>query len=483
MSGKVPSSVVYKRRNDNENEVHKIIQKPTTSIPNEYGDRFIPRRYAFQNINFNLNMITKEKARDVVEKRNAPGYWRPHNFKIVLNDSLKIEKRKLYQLSDPVVRSPCLAGLNLVPSQVTLKKASRNPEGHDWPCKPRARPYAFIDSTHDLPGFSANAENNVIDWSARGQITASFGKDLVMWTPNTSKTVVYQIKDTKAIAYNPKGDVLATGCERYGFPIVEFWDVSECNVLRNTGRFIFVPSNRDIRCIEWHPSGDSLFCGTSTGHIYVCCSTTFKRIEELQESAAGIHDLKFSPKREYLAASDVSGGIFVWCWNSHDLHVDYVLSKWNKAILAWHPWNGEDLIIAQQMPAAVTILHVPSKEVVGFYEREDNICSINALSFNRLSAELLVSYSIRDADGCFSSEILVMASLDRIVDVLRVKDDCVKFLLWSPNSMELATVASDDTLTIWNFLPNRQQKITKNNNKLNIAQKKRSSLELYTCIR
>uniref|UniRef100_A0A182WX62 WD_REPEATS_REGION domain-containing protein n=1 Tax=Anopheles quadriannulatus TaxID=34691 RepID=A0A182WX62_ANOQN len=48
-------------------------------------------------------------------------------------------------------------------------------------------------------------------------------------------------------------------------------------------------------------------------------------------------------------------------------------------------------------------------------------------------------------------EILVLASMDRVVDVMRNHDDCIVHLLWSPDGKQLASVGYDETLTIWNF--------------------------------
>uniref|UniRef100_A0A182JDD4 WD_REPEATS_REGION domain-containing protein n=1 Tax=Anopheles atroparvus TaxID=41427 RepID=A0A182JDD4_ANOAO len=48
-------------------------------------------------------------------------------------------------------------------------------------------------------------------------------------------------------------------------------------------------------------------------------------------------------------------------------------------------------------------------------------------------------------------EIVVLASMDRVVDVMRNHDDSIVHLLWSPDGKQLASVGHDETLTIWNF--------------------------------
>uniref|UniRef100_A0A182SA69 WD_REPEATS_REGION domain-containing protein n=1 Tax=Anopheles maculatus TaxID=74869 RepID=A0A182SA69_9DIPT len=46
---------------------------------------------------------------------------------------------------------------------------------------------------------------------------------------------------------------------------------------------------------------------------------------------------------------------------------------------------------------------------------------------------------------------MVLASMDRVVDVMRNHDDVIVHLLWSPDGKQLASVGYDETLTIWNF--------------------------------
>ena len=50
--------------------------------------------------------------------------------------------------------------------------------------------------------------HNIIDWSSRGQIAASFDASLVLWgPPNASdketSTVLYELKNVTALKYGP----------------------------------------------------------------------------------------------------------------------------------------------------------------------------------------------------------------------------------------------------------------------------------------
>lgn len=69
--------------------------------------------------------------------------------------------------------------------------------------------------------------------------------------------------------------------------------------------------------------------------------------------------------------------------------------------------------------------------MVAYYRRIDKNCRIDAITFNPLSAELVVSMAVVN-DGTLENEILVMASMDRVVDRLSVHEKSVYFLMWDP---------------------------------------------------
>ncbi|XP_035902179.1 protein cortex-like [Anopheles stephensi] len=97
----------------------------------------------------------------------------------------------------------------------------------------------------------------------------------------------------------------------------------------------------------------------------------------------------------------------------------------------------------------IALYHVPSRQVVSYYRRQDSDCIVTTLAFNKISGELVVCYSFTDVNK--PPEILVLASMDRVVDVMRNHDDVIVHLLWSPDGKQLASVGYDETLTIWNF--------------------------------
>lgn len=94
--------------------------------------------------------------------------------------------------------------------------------------------------------------------------------------------------------------------------------------------------------------------------------------------------------------------------------------------------------------------------MVAHYNRTDEICRIDAITFSPKSAELVVAVTIFDGkvlqtlsqrlhrlifflikDDETTYEILVLASFDRVVDLLSIHEGCVKCLLWNADGSML----------------------------------------------
>lgn len=92
---------------------------------------------------------------------------------------------------------------------------------------------------------------------------------------------------------------------------------------------------------------------------------------------------------------------------------------------------------ATTIPAKIRLINLTSKTIEAYYRRSDKKCRIDSLSFNKLSAELVVSFSILGDEGVVKNEILVMASMNRVVDTLSVHEKSVFFLMWNPDGTQL----------------------------------------------
>lgn len=51
------------------------------------------------------------------------------------------------------------------------------------------------------------------------------------------------------------------------------------------------------------------------------------------------------------------------------------------------------ILLADSEPILIALYHVPSRQVLSYYQRRESDCILTTLSFNKLSGELVVCYS------------------------------------------------------------------------------------------
>ncbi|XP_055902343.1 protein cortex isoform X2 [Eupeodes corollae] len=456
---KKSQTLLKKRVNQWSHEMKKTFtNSPDEMVPHFYGDRFIPRRYALKHKDTNETFLFMGEKEDFLNSKLSSNYLRYKGLKVAINNSFGVKQRRMLEFADLSAKSSFLSDHNVLPSVPNYEFIYGNLNGFDWPCAPRKKFLACADTTHDLPNFDMFTDTNLIDWSVDGQIAASFGEELVLWSPSLDLTLIYKMSDSSSIAYCPRGKYLAIASKKFEYPVIELWDVkNKTELVISNGYYFCKRQNCMALCIEWAQNGKVVVCGTNLGWVYVFNVPDLDAIRVFKNHQQSVYMIKFSPNMRYIATSDIEGNTYIYNWPSCDIHVVLRSKRKLRVVIDWHPWNGTDLAISEDSPASIVILHVPSREIVAYYQRKDRRVEIDFITFNKLTAELLVSFSKKDDDGCVTSEILVMSSLDRVVDVLRVTDSSVRFMMWSPTGMQLATAGNDETLTIWNFLPNRNE--------------------------
>lgn len=155
-------------------------------------------------------------------------------------------------------------------------------------------------------------------------------------------------------------------------------------------------------------------------------------------------EIKFSAKYQYLATLDDSYTLCIWYWDGMTLESKFVTTKESEVRFEWHPWKVNELVVAETLPAKLSVIDVSTRKVIASYTKLLNIekVCITAISFNKLTAELLVSLWYKVTK---KSEILVLSSMDRVVDVLEAHDRMVFYLIWSPNGKILGKCYSEAT--------------------------------------
>jgi len=116
---------------------------------------------------------------------------------------------------------------------------------------------------------------------------------------------------------------------------------------------------------------------------------------------------------------------------------------------------------------------------VASYRRRDDRIVIKTVTFSKITGELLVNvirrggyfsrlysrsplkvmlFMISTDDSDFAvCEILVLASLNRVVDLMSHQDRGTLFLMWNPDGTNIATGGLDDTFSLWNFFPTHKR--------------------------
>lgn len=460
-----------RKRMKYENEVIKC-QTKLHAIPIEYGDRFIPRRYVGQqSIIPNNNSIIDENDNDILLIKKQPFYWRLHNYRIMLADKLDLaDSTRMLEFRDTTTMQSINQNScnNIQPTKIEHKISSKSAEALDWPCKPRAKPLAYNDSTHDMPDFDQyDNANNIIDWSSKSQIAASFEKSLVLWGPpsedgNDITTILYKIEHVSALKYGPDGLCLALGVNGIRRSTLQIWDVTNKMSIRQKVAFTFPKEapTECVRCIEWSKFNKHIICGMSTGTVFfISYTNNFDEMDLLHRyeghATAVISNIKHSIHSAYIAITDSLGNLSVL---RNNVNFEVNLTNQQRAHhIAWHPWKESYLLIGYKSPAAIHLLDMKTKTTIANYCRTDSHHTLCALSINPLSAEVLASFSHVIGHETHS-DILVMASMNRIVDNLSAHQDAVYFLLWDPTGTRVATAGRDESLNIWNFFGKSQKK-------------------------
>ncbi|XP_034474803.1 protein cortex isoform X2 [Drosophila innubila] len=320
--------------------------------------------------------------------------------------------------------------------------------------------------------------HNLMDWSISGQMAVSFGQDVIVFHNELETTMVYSVTHPGALKYSPNGRYLALGCRDFNYPILELWKLQPGQeFLVINGKYL-QKWIKSVRCIEWSNDSEKIVCGTECGLILVLSVCSLRTLHRIRNHKHKIQCIRYSPNGQYLATADVKGEICIFHSKQYQLFMGFCF-KTGDIAFDWHPWSNVELAVSEKSPASIYIFHVPRREIVAFYRRTNKKVLINSINYSKITGELLVNVYRYDNNGCPCCEILVLSSLNRVVDILGHQEGNLFFMMWSPDGSKLAGAGLDESFSIWNFYP--KDKIdAKANKKKSCDVKQRSSLELYT---
>ncbi|KAH8305396.1 hypothetical protein KR018_001767, partial [Drosophila ironensis] len=430
------------------------------------GERFIPKRFHRDNIDFNLKYIGEQEERDILEAgiTATASYWLQSGFASTMNSMFNLKEHRLLQFNNQ-------------PGIQTWADSSGT-AGSDWPCEPRTRPYSIQNATHEMPEIHYPMAQNLMDWSATNQVALSSGRDIMLWRNLDETTMIYKVPSPTALKFSPDGKYLAIGCLYCSYTVLNFWEIiSDMEFLVTFQRY-FPKSMGHISCLEWSLDGDAVYCGTHSG---VIIDVTYPDMYygKIREHRHQVTKIQFAPGGKYFASSDTNDFIFIFDAASKKRLLKLCCKN---VVFDWHPWTGEDMVVAERRPASIFLFNVSSRKFVASYRRKDKRIIIKTVTFNKITGELLVNI-IRKENADLICEILVLASLNRVVDLISHQSRGTLFLMWSPDGTNLATGGMDETFSIWNFIPTHKRYAMLRNRRNSKEKATNGDLSLYKGIR
>lgn len=126
----------------------------------------------------------------------------------------------------------------------------------------------------------------------------------------------------------------------------------------------------------------------------------------------------------------------------------YIANKINKRFqaIAWHPWKSTFLAIGLGYnEGRVVLYNVSTHKLVAAEDKVYPDSSVDALAFNPITAELVVSYYVQRpgsrAKGC--GIITVMSNFNNIVEELHIHSGPIPYLLWGRDGKSLGIYCSN----------------------------------------
>ncbi|KAG5894731.1 hypothetical protein JTB14_006150 [Gonioctena quinquepunctata] len=411
-------------------------------------DRFIPRRQSTDfDISYHIiNHIDEGSSPnpaitdsdDGVFINTAKHTYHLNNYREALKTSLLRKQKKVLQFSSPIE-----------------KMNDDNEEAEIWPVEPRSRPLLGAPSiVLDMPELDTHLCHQVVDWGKKGYIAATYDGEVHLWHPEKVPRRVTHTKSRvrNCIKWNKEGTHFAIALNNKGIAI---WD---SETFKTTAKNVCQCLQFcQITSIEWTKS-NHLISGCTEGRLCYW-SPSLTCIKTCPYAHLGdVIAIKLSCREKSLATTGIDRQIKTWFWPEFTANADMKYNGPTKAI-DWHPWK--DSLLAVGGPIYSTIWNVCNRKIVSFKEHPHPESSVDCLSFNPLSGELLVSYYSVGDEGNTSTYITVLKNLTCIVDEVKYNNGRVPYLLWDSTGTKLGTASSDENLCIWDFFGTSSKMRTK----------------------
>ncbi|EFA01168.2 Protein cortex-like Protein [Tribolium castaneum] len=341
--------------------------------------------------------------------------------------------------------------LNFFPPKKFKVKKTPGME-HTWPVKPREKPVIGLPKTVlDMPQFDSTIFHHVCDWSSEGCIATIFQNEVHIWNHVTQRRIRIT-STTHRIEYSIKwkngGTQFAVGL----FPSsVGIWDVVANKLIcwESCGHYAH---KCKVFALEWI-NAQLLVTGCSLGSLKVFNSELNKIRESTFAHTGAILTIVRSCDGRFIATTGMDKMMIVWRIPTLEKHFTFETDTISRAV-AWHPWRGSLLAVGVgQRNGHIVIFNINKKSSIAEEKFTYRNATVNSLTFNPISGELVASYFVRDARDRRKGVgvVVVFSNIDRIEEELHLHDGPILYLLWGNKGRNLASASADENLCIWDF--------------------------------
>ncbi|KAF7274973.1 cdc20/fizzy protein cortex [Rhynchophorus ferrugineus] len=407
-------------------------------------DRFIPRRCINLELNhYNLTHSEKDylSSTPIENELLNETFINTAKYANMITNYRKLLLRSIYQQTPDR------------PYQMPVLDVPEKTPSHTWPVKPRRKPLIKRpEIILDMPDISTTIYHHVIDWGKSGLLATIFHSEVYLWPFRDSKPQQTDSGGTilDCIKWNKSGTHFAVSRTLSRLSI---FDAERLKITRN---FYCKCDDCVITAIEW-TSKEYVFSGCSKGAINVVFKNSYRSDHTIGVLTEEIIDLQLSCNERYLTVRGMSGScvVFKLAQTMEEVFVAKGGCNYIKST-AWHPWKESVLAIAD-ITNTIYLWNINNRKLIDKsvakpFFREENI--IDCLTFNPVSAELLVSFYCESSDPDTSlgyNFLTVFSDMHTIVDELKFHNARVPFALWDGTGTKLATVSVDENLAIWEF--------------------------------
>ncbi|XP_030762796.1 protein cortex-like [Sitophilus oryzae] len=331
------------------------------------------------------------------------------------------------------------------------------PERDTWPVVARKKPLIERPVTIlDMPDISTTIYHHVIDWGKHGRLATIFHEEVHLWPSLDNQPTKTDTGGTilECVKWNRSGTKFAVSRTISGLSIMDG------ETLKLVASYpCKCPMECHITSIAWTEK-DNVIAGCSRGCISIISKNSptvvYCRPNILRDE---IIDIKLSCNDNYLVLRGMKGTCAIFKMPVEEAKDPWLTFNKNRGFIkttAWHPWK-ESILVVGDLQNSITIWNVNSEKLIDRANPRPLFkepYTLDCLTFNPLSAELLVSFYCEDADQDSSlgyNFLSIFSNIQTIVDEVKFHNARVPFALWDGTGTKLATASADENLAIWNF--------------------------------